>query len=290
MSIIGEWSRRVGYLLNRSRREADLRREMESHRAMMTDHRRFGNQRLVQERARDVWGWTWLDDLVRDVRFAVRTLLGAPGFTMVVVASLALATGATTAIFSVVNSVLLRPLPFIDPDRLVQVAEIHQVGGAGSVSYADLQAFREQSLSFERFSGYEVTTRLLETQHGSERLTGVVSDREFFALLGVTPLAGRVFTTDDPSSVVVVSARLWERLFDRDPALVGKTIALSGTRWNPAERRSVLQRRELTVIGIMPASFQFPYGVSPRFPVRCRNAHRCLGSRRQGSPVAASGL
>jgi putative ABC transport system permease protein len=266
IGIIGEWFRRIEYLLNRGRREAELAREIDAHRAMMIDPRRFGNALLVRERSGDVWGWSWLDDVARDVRFAARTLLRAPGFTIVVVTSLALATGATTAIFSIVNSVLLRPLPFAEPDRLMQVAMIHRVGGAGSVPYADLQAFREQSVSFERFSGYEVTTRLLETANGSERLTGVVADREFFALLGVRPIAGRVFTKDDPPSVVVVSARLWERLFDRNPSLVGRTIALSGTRWNAAERRSVLQRREVTVIGIMPESFQFPYGVSATFP------------------------
>src|SRR5262245_40641038 len=117
MTIMREWFRRVAYLLNRARHEESLRLEMESHRAMMGDPRRFGNMLRLREDARDVWGWAWLDDLVRDVRYAFRTLIRTPGFTLVAVISLALATGATTAIFSVVNSVLLQPLPFDHPDR-----------------------------------------------------------------------------------------------------------------------------------------------------------------------------
>src|SRR5262245_29707207 len=143
MSRIGEWFRRVQYLVNRSRHDAELRREMESHRAMMAAPVQFGNTVKIREDARDVWGWRWLDDIVRDVRFAARLLAKSPGFTVIAVGSLALATGATTAIFSIVHSVLLRPLPLAAPDRLVQVAEIHQVGGAGSVDSGDLQAFRD---------------------------------------------------------------------------------------------------------------------------------------------------
>jgi putative ABC transport system permease protein len=93
----------------------------------------------------------------------------------------------------------------------------------------------------------------------------VISDREFFPVLGVSPLVGRTFAAGDPSSVVVLSAALWERLFHRDPAAIGRTVALSGNRWDPVQRRSVIARRELTVIGVMPDAFQFPYGASSTF-------------------------
>ena len=119
MSVIGEWWRRVWFLFNRRRLESTLQEEMESHRAMMADARRFGNVLRLREESRDVWGWAWLDDLSRDMRYALRSLARAPGFTAVAVLSLALATGATTAIFSIVNGVILRPLPFGHPDRLV---------------------------------------------------------------------------------------------------------------------------------------------------------------------------
>ena len=139
MNFLAEWFRRLAYLFNRSRHDAALRVEMESHRAMMADPARFGNELSIREDARDVWGWRWLDDVLRDLRFAVRTLLRAPGFTLVTVSSLALATGATTAIFSIVHGVLLKPLPFAEPDRLVQVRELETVRRPGAVVAADLQ-------------------------------------------------------------------------------------------------------------------------------------------------------
>ena len=266
MAAMGEWFRRLKYLLNRSHHEAMLREEMAAHRDLMSDPRRFGNALRIREEARDVWGWSWLDDILRDLRFAWRALVRTPGFSLVAILSLALATGATTAIFSIVHSVLLRPLPFASPDRLVQVREVHQVGGAGSVTFADLQEFRAQSALFERFSGCEFTTRLIETPRGPERLTAVVADPEFFPVLGVQAAIGRTFGPDDRESVAVLSTGAWRRLFDRDPATVGRTLVVNGNRWDPIQRRSVLQRREITIVGIMPKSFQFPYGSSAAFP------------------------
>ena len=266
MRILGEWFRRVEYLINRSRHEAMLRDEMAAHRSQMGDSRRFGNELRLREEARDVWGWAWLDETLRDLRFAGRMFVRAPGFSAVAVLSLALATGATTAIFSIVHSVLLRPLPFASPDRLVQVREIAQVGGPGPVGQADLQEFRTQSVSFERFTGSEFSTRFMETERGIERLTTVVADREFFTVLGVSAALGRTFTQDDPASVVVLSDGAWKRLFNRDRGAIGRTIAVSGNRWDPAQRRSVIHRRELTILGVMPESFQFPYGASSTFP------------------------
>jgi predicted permease len=266
MSVMAEWLRRIAYLLNRSKRDAILRAEIESHRAMMEDPKRFGNPLVVRERAHDVWGWRWLDDIGRDLRFATRTLVRAPGFSIVTIVSLALATGATTAIFSIVNGVLLKPLPFEAPDRLVRVRVMQRVGGAGPVAWTDLQEFRRQSAAFERFSSYELSTRLLETTAGSERVTVVVSDRELFPVLGVEPIVGRTFTDQDPLSVAVLSEALWTRQFDRDPGIVGRTIALSGNRWDPVARRSIIQRREVSIVGVMPERFQYPYGAASGFP------------------------
>ena len=267
MPAIGEWFRRLSYLANRRHHEDALREEMEVHRAMLGAPTRFGNVLRLREESREVWGWMWLDHVSRDVRFAARTLLRHPGFAAMAIASLALATGATTAIFSIVYTVLLRPLPFPNADELVQVSEIHRVGGSGgTVAFGDLQEFRAQSVSFQRFSGYEVTTRLLETAEGSERITAVTADRDFFPVLGVAPVLGRTFTAEDAATNVVLSDGLWKRLFNRDPTIVGRRIALSGNRWDPVQRRSVIERRELTILGVMPSWFQFPYGASSAFP------------------------
>jgi putative ABC transport system permease protein len=260
MAFLGEWLRRVRYLLNRSREEESLRAEMEAHRARMADHRRFGNTLKLREEARDVWGWAWLDDLVRDARFASRTLVRNPGFSIVSIASLALATGATTAIFSIVNGVLLRPLPLEDPDRLVQVhgrnMREDRGGGpdplTGPVVVQELEAYDQYSRSFDGFTGYEVNTRHLAGPSGLERLMAVIADRAFFTVLGVEPIIGRTFNAADGLDVAVISARVWQQRFDGDPSLPGKTIILNG--------------RAVTVLGVMPESFQFPYRAASLMP------------------------
>ena len=176
-----------------------------------------------------------------------RTLRKSPGFTATVVLTLALATGATTSIFSVVNGVLLRPLPFADPDRLVQIygrnfASDVGLAGAGSgdgpVGTIELAQYAAQSTTFDGFAAYDLGTRHLDGPDGPERLTAVSADREFFSLLGVEPVAGRTFRPDDPLDVVVISGRLWQRRFNSDPALVGRKVTLDG--------------RPFTVIGVMP--------------------------------------
>jgi putative ABC transport system permease protein len=233
---------------------------MESHRQMMADPRGFGNMLRLREESADVWGWTWLDDVVRDIRFAARTLRRTPEFTIVAVSSLALATGATTAIFSIVNSVLLQPLPFADPDRLVQVygrAWREDRGGSpdplnGPVAPAELDEYARQSTSFDGFAAYSLTTRHLEGPAGPERLTAVQAELGFFALLGVDAAVGRTFRVDDPQEVAVISTRLWLSRFARDPSLPGRTVTLDG--------------RTFTVLGVMPENFQFPYSAGSLLP------------------------
>ena len=120
MAIIGEWIRRLGYLLRRRAREDELRREMEAHRAQMDEPRAFGNTLRLREEARDAWGWRWLDDLVQDTRFALRTLRHSPGFALTAIVTLALGIGVNIGMFSLVNGLLLRPL-YERPDEVVGV-------------------------------------------------------------------------------------------------------------------------------------------------------------------------
>ena len=181
-----------------------------------------------------------LEEIAQDARFGLRTLVKNPGFAIVAVLSLALATGATTAIFGVVNTVLLRPLPFADPDRLIQIA-------GTLIQRDDLEALRRESHSFESFVEYAPGTRNLHTQSGVERLTAVVSDRELFTVLGTPPIAGRTFHRDD-QSVAVISERFWRSHLSGDSTAIGKTV--------------MLDDRAFTVIGVMPDAFQFPYGAA----------------------------
>src|SRR5262245_46045736 len=110
MAIIGEWIRRLGYLLRRRALEDELRREMEAHRARLDDPRAFGNTLRLRDEARDAWGWTWLDDFLLDMRFALRTFGRSPGFAPTAIGTLALGIGVNIGMFMLVNSLLLRPL------------------------------------------------------------------------------------------------------------------------------------------------------------------------------------
>jgi putative ABC transport system permease protein len=186
--------------------------------------------------------------VMRDVRYAVRTLLKSPGFTVVALVALVLGIGANTAIFSVVSGVLLRPLPFAHPDRLVQLNEVDPRNGVTVVSYADLEDWRKQSKSFEALIAYGNTSKNLQDVADPERIATTWAERGFFRMLGVEPVAGRTFREDDPPNIVVLSAGFWKRRFGGDASLIGKKITLDGEGF--------------AVIGVMPDGFQFPYRTS----------------------------
>jgi predicted permease len=207
-----------------------------------------------------VWSWRSLERLAQDLRFGLRVLAKSPTVSVVAIATLALATGATTAIFSVLNGVVLRPLPFADPDRLVQVygrTWSEDRGGTpdpvtGPVNPADLDAFIRTSRSFDGFSGYEVTTLHADAASGAARLSAVRADNNLFAVLGVPALIGRTFAPGDPGNVAVISRRLWRERFAEDPALPGRTITLNGELF--------------TLLGVMPEDFQFPSRAASLLP------------------------
>ena len=222
----------------------------------------------------------WLDDLARDVRFASRSFLRNPGFAFVAAASLALATGATTAIFSIVYGVLLRPLPLGNPDQLVQVYGSWREDRRGPADEIDdplgsieIETYSTQSRLVAAFAGYSVTTRHLQRANGTERLTAVVADLTFFTLLNVETIAGRTFREGDGQDVAVISAGLWEQRFARDPAVVGSTVTLNG--------------RPCTVLGVMPDTFQFPYTAASLLPGALPESRPTSGfrSHRFATPV-----
>jgi len=171
-----------------------------------------------------------------DIRYAIRGLLRTPTVTFTALLIMALGIGATTAMFSVANAVLFRPLPFADPERLVQL---------GTVSVLEFQAYREQSRSFESLVSYRTVNKNLHDAADPQRISAVEAERGLFDLLGVPPLAGRTFAQDDPANVAVVSEGFWRRRFGAPTAL--------------GDRKILLDRQPYTVIGVMPGSFQFPY-------------------------------
>ena len=191
-----------------------------------------------------------MGNLWQDIRYGFRMLLKKPGFTAIAVLTLALGIGANTAIFSVVNAVLLRPLPFAEPDRLVMVYEKRLKLGRtrNPVSAPDFIDWRAQSTVFENMAAYTWWNANLTGGDEPERIMGTVASAGLFPTLGVKPALGRSFTPeeDQPNAnrVVVLSHGLWQRRFGSDAGIIGKTLTLNGNSF--------------TVIGVMPRGFQFP--------------------------------
>jgi putative ABC transport system permease protein len=188
-----------------------------------------------------------------DIRYALRVARRAPGLSAVAVICLALGIGANTAVFSVFNALLLRPLPYRDADRLIAVFETNPARGwsRALVCPADFLDWREQSQSFESFAAFRGWTPNLTGVTQAERLVGLRASGSLFQLLGVGALAGRGLLPDDEQQrarVVVVSHGLWLRVFGGDPRLVGRSVRLDGESYE--------------VVGIMPRDFQFPNRVA----------------------------
>jgi putative ABC transport system permease protein len=186
-----------------------------------------------------------LGSIRQDVRYALRGMRRSKGFTAVVVATLALGIGANTAIFTVVNGILLRPLPFQEPERIVEVS--HEEPYL-SVSEPEFMDYRRESRSFERLAAYAPSNASLTGTEEPERVPAARVSDGFFAVLGVAPAVGRTFTADEDAfggpPVVMISDGLWRRRFGGDRGIVGRTVRVNGT--------------ERTVVGVMPPRFGYP--------------------------------
>ena len=183
-----------------------------------------------------------------DIRFAVRQLRKTPGFTLVAILTLAFGIGATSAIFSVVNGVMLRPLPYPDSDRLVRVLEIVPQYGRFSVAPANFLDWRQQNTSFERIAAYTGGSDTFIGSEGPERVQMSMVSWDIFELLGVAPAMGRSFKAEEDlpkqNNVIVISHGMWQRRFAADPNILGRSITLSGA--------------PVTIVGVMPSGFFFP--------------------------------
>jgi putative ABC transport system permease protein len=244
MSVPGEWIRRVRYLLNRRQEDEMLRREIDAHRERLGHTARFGNPLRLREEAADVWGWRWLDDFGQDLRFAARTFgRGHRTYAAAAILTLAIGIGATTAVFTVVSGLLLRPLPFPHADRLVALRGTTPHPAQGT-QVTNLPIYRDESRAFEAFAAYDVFARYMRDDDGVERVMAVRTEQAFFPMLGVPALYGRTYDAADGGATVVLSEGFWRRRFGGGE-IIGRSLTLDD--------------KPYTVVGIMPESFQFPY-------------------------------
>ncbi|HYL78079.1 MAG TPA: ABC transporter permease [Bryobacteraceae bacterium] len=249
------------------RRDDDIDRELRTHLDLEAEEQRdaglnardaryaarraFGNTTLIKEVVREMTGWTSFERLAQDLRYGARLVRRTPGFSIVAILTLALGIGANTAIFSVVNALLLRPLPFHDPNNLVRLSPTNTKTGLAPysvTSYPDFLDWKNQSHSFEQVEGYVPRTFNLTGGDQPQRVSGLRTSAGFLQLLGVEPILGRVFLPDEIRSgqdhLVLLSEGLWHSRFAGDPGILGKTVQLNDETY--------------TVIGIFPAAFQFP--------------------------------
>ena len=252
------------------KRDADLERELRSDLDLEEEEQReggisreearyaalraFGNPALIREQTRAIWSWNWLESLARDLRLSLRTLGRTPGFAVIAILVMALGIGANVALFTVVRGVLLKPLPFQDPDRLVMLSEgaLREDDTAGSnlVSGGMYAEWKKENRSYSSLALAQGIRVGLSGSNGQlpEKLNSALFSWDLLRTLGVQPALGRDFIQADDSpaanGTVLLSWGLWKRRFGGDPAILNQTIDLDA--------------QPFTVIGVMPAWFDFP--------------------------------
>jgi predicted permease len=269
-----ELGRRFLMLFRRSQFDRDLDEEIRLHREMREQEqieagvapvearyaarRRFGNEIVLREESRDMWGWSWLENTLQDVRYGFRMLVKNPGFTTVAVLTLALGIGANIAVFSVVNTILLRPLPFRESQQLIRIVRAGRSGESSMTYSVDAyEEFREQNRSFQDVTGYyafSASDNYKLTHHGEPLpVTGISVAGNFFQTLGVQPALGRLFSREEcvkgGRPAVLLSQPFWQRQFAANPAIVGQAITLNS--------------QDVTVAGVLPETFDFGSVFSP---------------------------
>jgi putative ABC transport system permease protein len=262
--------RRLLTLLRRRRFEREMEEEMRFHLEMQieqnlasgmaddearyTARRQFGNQTWLKEASREMWSLNSIEALIQDLRYGVRTLMKSPGFAFVAVLTLALGIGANTAIFSVVNGVLLRALPYYEPERLVMVWADRPILQAQiglddfPVTVADFIDWRNQNQVFEQMAAMFAPRMNLTGGSEPESVVGLRASASLFPLLGVRLAAGRAFLPEEDrvgaDLVVVISHGLWQQRYEADPNIIGQKI--------------ILDNEAYTIIGVTAPNFQFP--------------------------------
>lgn len=267
----------LGRIFRFESRKSDLDDELRSHlemaiadriaagesreEARATAQREFGNLPLIEDVTRATWGWLWLERILQDVAYAFRQIRRSPGFAVSVIGTLALGIAAATAMFTVVDHVLLRRLPFSDPDEVVAVQAADMKASSYHDSpWQDVEQWIAQARSFREIAFYNAMggRNFLTGQANSPQVYAVRASSNLFSTLGVRPSLGRDFTPEPigPSAghntgTVILSDAIWKAALDSDPAIIGKSISIN--------------EKSYTVIGVMPSDFDFPFtGKSPK--------------------------
>ncbi|MCM2275674.1 MAG: ABC transporter permease, partial [Candidatus Didemnitutus sp.] len=258
--------------------------------ARLAAQRKFGNTAALQERARDTFGWGALERMAQDLRFAARQLVRAPGFSVLAIITLGLGIGANSSMFSVLNGVLLKPLPYSELDRLEQIYRVSPQNPEGAHSAADYLAFRAAPGAYERVSAW-IPNRVTLSDPGqpAQLAFGALASSDLFSLLGVTPQLGRAFHPDENTPgrhrVVLLSERVWKSRYGATPDIVGRTIRVDG--------------EPHSVIGVLPASFNDwrhlgnidffrPFALTPEFSADHQKANVRIMARRAPGVTAVA--
>ena len=266
MPAIRRFLLRILTLFRTDRAEADLAREIDAHLALLEDRfardgmtpsdaraaalRAFGGVDQAKERQRDARAFRWIDDARRDVGYAVRSLGRSPAFTVAAVLTLSVGIGATTAIYSVVDTVLLQPLPFPDADRLVRIREPERPRTMQSTTYQEYLEWRSRSTTMSGLAAAALNPQvLIQTPGGAIRLSAGVISTNYFEVLRAEASLGRAIGSGDDRNrdVVVLSFDTWLRFFRGDPLVIGSVIEL---------RSGNQPGRLMTVVGVMPDSME----------------------------------
>jgi putative ABC transport system permease protein len=266
MDKLSQFWRRLLFYVRRNQFDRELEEEMRFHLEMKAQEnaqagmdplesryaagRQFGNQTLLQEVSRDMWGVRSIETLFQDLRFGVRMFLKSPGLTAVLILTIALGIGFNSALFSVVNTLLLNPLPFPDADRLILAgARSAKISGDRlGVTPEEFAEWRKQAQSFAGVAAHDGTLFNLSGTDEPERIQAGRVSTNFFSVIGIKPALGRDFLPEEDElksgRVVILSQSVWRRRFNADPSLIGRTITLNDLPY--------------TVIGILPPEFRFP--------------------------------
>jgi putative ABC transport system permease protein len=254
-----------------ARSKAELDEEIQAHLQMDIQNRRdrgespeqargeaireFGNIALIEDVTRETWGWVWLERLGQDLKYALRQLRRSPVFTATVIATLTLGLGATAAMFTVVDHVLLRPLPYQDSHQLITINEAGKKGTTAGTPFLDLRQWRQRSRTLQEIAFYRPTNHVsfLDGNTGSTHVNAPEVSANLFAVLGVHPAMGRGFAGESDGSVLageshnlILSDPVWRTTYGGDPDILGKVVKLNGLSY--------------IIVGVMPRAFTFPFG------------------------------